>query len=75
MMSSENLLGKWVVEWSQIQQNFHVDTLEKTLERNLRAFKNDRPSQYVVLCIADSMEQANELCSELKVAKYGDESE
>ncbi|WP_240224556.1 hypothetical protein [Rheinheimera hassiensis] len=74
-MSSKILQGKWVVEWSEIQQQFHVDTLETTLKRNLQAFINDRPSQYVILCIADSQDQAHELCSEIKAVKYGDQSE
>lgn len=74
-MSSNNLQGKWVVEWSEIQQEFHIDTLEKTLERNLSAFRSDRKSQYVILCIADGQKQANQFFRQLKAQKFGDKSE
>lgn len=74
-MSKDNLKGKWVVEWSEIQQEFHVDTLEITLDRNMRAFFSDRPSQYVILCIAEDQEQAHQLCGQLRAEKFGEDTE
>ena len=60
------MLNKWVVEWSNEQSSFHIATLEVTLERNIRAFSMGTASQYVILAIADTMEEAEELQSEFE---------
>ena len=52
----------WTVEWSYSQKQYHVDTLERTLARNQKAFTGNRSCDYIILAIADSHEEAHKIC-------------
>ena len=52
----------WTVEWSYSQKQYHVDTLERTLARNQKAFTENRSCDYIILAIADSHEEAHKIC-------------
>jgi hypothetical protein len=59
----ENL---WTVEWSQSQQCFHIDALQKTITRNIAAFMHNRSNDYQLLYIAKSQEKASEAIAKLE---------
>ena len=54
----------WTVEWSYSQKQYHVDTLERTLARNLKAFTENRACDYIVLAVADSHDEAHKICDQ-----------
>lgn len=55
----------WVVEWSESQQSFHIDTIEKMLKRNTSAFLSERKTDYKPLAFAESQDEAIELRKQL----------
>lgn len=54
----DNILGSlWVLEWSQGQQCFHVETLVDCLSQNIRSFYNGgQTGDYVILGLFPSRE-------------------
>ena len=57
----EKVNALWVVEWSESQKSFHIDTLEKTLKRNTSAFIDKRKTDYKPLALASSQSEATKL--------------
>ncbi|NUZ10061.1 hypothetical protein HUZ36_04640 [Pseudoalteromonas sp. McH1-7] len=58
MMNS--LLNKWVVVWSEQQQCFNYETVERMLNSNINSFKRQKANQYVPLAFFDSAEEASD---------------
>lgn len=57
----------WTVEFSESQQAFHVDTLDRILEKNLTRFYHPRGhNDWVMLMITNSHENAHKICAILK---------
>jgi hypothetical protein len=50
----------WVVNWSERQQCFHVETVEEMLLRNRDNFEHHEEVDFVPLRFADSIKEANE---------------
>ena len=61
----ENFNKSWVVEWSESQQSYHIDTIEKMLNRNINAFANGRKTDYKPLIFAESQSEAVKLKKQL----------
>jgi len=47
-----------VIEYSQEQGQFHIDSLEKAIETNLQAIKEGRVTSFVIVGLADDYESA-----------------
>lgn len=60
------LIGTWVVEWSEEQKAFHVETLSNMLFKNTQAFIEKRQIQFVCVGVAQTREEANEIIEKLK---------
>lgn len=61
---------KWIVEYSHIQKCFHVDTYEKTLERNIKNYFNeDDQNNYIFLGAFNDFESANIFVKKIKKTK------
>lgn len=46
----------YVLEWSQSQNAFHIQEAKISVEKNLNSMIDDRPSDYIPLCIATRAE-------------------
>ena len=57
-MTTEATKDLWVLEWSQRQNVFHVQRLEKTLSFNRSLYANNRPTSndYRVLLVGTHLE-------------------
>ncbi|WP_405127961.1 hypothetical protein [Pseudoalteromonas sp. PB2-1] len=62
----ENINSNWVVLWSEQQQCFHYETVEKMLESNISSFKRCKPNQYVPLAFFKSDKDARQAIKKLK---------
>lgn len=60
---------KWVVEWSDAQECYHIDTLSKSIAGNMRSFINKWPLQYTIIAICDSPEEADQWFEKLDKAR------
>jgi hypothetical protein len=58
--------NNWVVEWSQSQACFHVEEMEKTLDRNRQAYHAGRSSDYQILAIVKDQDDAHRTITELR---------
>ncbi|MCP4056489.1 MULTISPECIES: hypothetical protein [unclassified Pseudoalteromonas] len=54
----EDLLSKWVVVWSEQQQCFNYESVERMLDSNINSFKRKKANQYVPLAFFESSEEA-----------------
>lgn len=62
--------SKYVIEYSNQQNCFNVDTLENIILKNMRDFKNKNfANDYKIIKIYDDLEIANKTIQELKMAK------
>jgi hypothetical protein len=68
-MNLERWSKIWVVEWSDRQQQFNVNTLDCSLRSNSRAFIEERRMDYIPIAVAHSMDEAHELLEELKALR------
>jgi hypothetical protein len=53
-----DLLNKWVVVWSEQQQCFNYEPVEKMLKSNINSFNRQQANQYVPLAFFNSSEEA-----------------
>lgn len=60
---------KWAVEWSQSQGCFHIDTLDRSLMSNLRAYRDGISNDYQILGIFDSNMEAGNFANNLRKLK------
>jgi len=72
-MKLENSM-KWVVEWSEEQKEFHIDTLQSSIERNRRAYFLGRKAQYIIVSLANDIHHAGEICEQLRLEKQSSNS-
>lgn len=54
----------WTVAYSPEQKQFHLETLDKTLKRQVRNCLNNHHDQYFVIDMADSAEEGHELIAQ-----------
>jgi len=62
----DNINSNWVVLWSEQQQCFHYEKVERMLESNIRSFKRCQPNQYVPLAFFESDKDARQAIKKLK---------
>lgn len=60
---------KFVVAWNPIQQVFSVETLEKHLEINRNAFRENTPATFIILELFNSHHEASEFCLRLQAIR------
>jgi hypothetical protein len=53
-------IQSWVVNWSERQKCFHVETVEDMLLRNRRSFEQQTEVDFVPMCFATSFKEAND---------------
>lgn len=58
---------KFAVEYSKSQNSFHVQGLDEAIDKNFNAFmlNKDRLTDYVIVHLADSYEDARRICKML----------
>ena len=56
----------WICEYSPIQDCFHVDTLEKSLEINRATLNCGHAPCYIPLGVFESLEETETFCCEWK---------
>ena len=66
-----NLVNFWTIEWSNSQKQFHVDRLDITLKRNIRAMSEGRATDYILIGLANSHEEAHAISRELEPLATG----
>ena len=54
----------WVCEYSHVQNCFHIDTLEKSLEINRAMLHCGQVPSYIPLGVFESSKEAGEFCRE-----------
>ena len=60
--------NKYVIEYSNQQKCFNVDTLENIILKNMKDFKNKNfANDYKIIKICDDLEIANKTIQELKL--------
>ncbi len=59
----------WVVEYSKQQDCFYITTLLDSTEKNKRIFMRDVDSDYIIIEITDSMDEAYKKLEEIKRVK------
>ncbi len=59
--------GMFVVEWNRRQKHLHIQALGEILKGNLLAVVNGRDSGYVPVAIAQTKEEALEMCRLIEV--------
>ncbi len=59
----------YVLGYSESQQCFCTETLDITLDKNLKTFLNGRYTDYVPLAIAGSLEELHEIRSRLETER------
>lgn len=57
---------KYVVEYSNSQSCFNIATLEKVINTNKQIFKNKISSDYQIIELVDSYEEASSFVKELR---------
>ena len=56
----------YVAEYSHSQNNFHYDRLSVSIKRNLEAFYNKQPSDWIILGIFETEDEAIQFNNENK---------
>jgi hypothetical protein len=56
----------YTVEWSEKQQCFHVDSLDSIIRKNLDLFFSEINSEYVLIGVFRSHEEAHKFISSLR---------
>lgn len=59
----------WVLEWNEVQQAFHVGTLEQSLVKNMMHFLVHRESGWSLVGVFESHADAHRFCDSLKQSK------
>jgi len=60
----------WVVEWSESQQCFHVDLLDKSLETNTRNYLEGRKTDFVPIGVFATAEEATSYTETMKSQRF-----
>lgn len=60
------MIEKYVVEYSKSQNCFNITTLEKSINTNKQIFKNKISSDYQIIELSDSYEEASSIVKELR---------
>lgn len=66
--SEENpiIRSDYVLEWSQSQKCFHIETLEEAMEGNREAFKANRQSDFIIIFANRTHAEAQKIAETLK---------
>ena len=59
-------IGDYVVLWSPHQNQFHVETINQMLTKNMNIFSRQSLGDYIVLGFEHSHEDASESCRRLR---------
>ncbi len=51
----------YVVEWSKKQDSYHIQTLEEMVASNMEAFLENRDSDFIVIGVTKSHDEARKL--------------
>lgn len=57
---------KYVAEYNPIQNIFHIQTLENTIQGNFRCVSEGWAHDYLLMGIFDHYQDANRFCDEMK---------
>lgn len=49
----------YVLEWSQKQKCFHIETLDEMQKRNFAAFRENRNTEYIPIMLCESRKDAH----------------
>lgn len=67
-LKSENGGDFWVAEWSESQQCFNLETLEKSVKDNLRAFQEaSKCNDWVIVGVFRDIHDAGDHCHKLRM--------
>ena len=74
MSNSIDLKNTWVLEWSELNNDFHIDTLDYTIQRNQIAYYNsnsnsNKKNDYKILALAASQDEAVEIRKQIEKLK------
>jgi hypothetical protein len=58
----------WVAEYSPSQDVFHVQTLEETISHNIQSMRKEQFSDYVVVGMYWTAEEAGSQCTRMRNA-------
>lgn len=64
-------LESYAVLWSPHQNAFQVETVQEMLEKNIAVFVEQDKGDFVVLGIANSRQEADQICSDLMSSRDG----
>lgn len=62
-MNAQNL---YVVEWSDTQQQWHIDTLATSMRANMDCFLSGHPIEFSILAVVDGPEEADRVLAALE---------
>jgi len=65
-MMNHNLKDKWAVEYNGTQNRFHIQEAPTRIEQNIKDAHSFKKSEWYLIGIADSIEQAKELVDETR---------
>lgn len=68
-MGIEKLKEYWVAEYSRQQDCFHLDTLQRSIEANMRMFTGGRNNDYQILGIFETYEEGSKYIRKLRESK------
>lgn len=61
-----NINGLWAVEWSNSQKAFNVQTLDEAIKANWYSSYEKKPSDWLILGVANNHAEANSMCHQLR---------
>lgn len=65
-MTNQEYKKMWVVEWSEVQKEFHIDTLSTAVEASIDDYFLKKASDWRILAIVNTNEEATRLCEKIK---------
>jgi hypothetical protein len=72
-MKASDVLNLYVLEYSPSQKCFHIDSLETAIETNLRQLKDGHPSDWALVGVTESREEAHKMIDMIKNQLMSDE--
>ena len=65
-MMNHNLKDKWTVEYNGSQNRFHIQEAPMRIEQNIKDAHSFKKSEWYLIGLVDSIEQAKELVDETR---------